>query len=108
MMMGCHRGKRAGVAAALMGLAAPSFAQQPSLPDDVSAFVTRRDGCDHFRGEEATDSDRRAQIEEALNRLCRGSDAELARLKRQYSGNKAVMTVLERFDPGIEADGPAE
>jgi hypothetical protein len=108
MMMWCHRGKRAGVALALVGLAAPSFAQQPSLPDDVSAFVTRRDGCDHFRGEEATDSDRRAQIEEALNRLCRGSDAGLARLKRQYSGNKAVMTVLERYDPDIEADGPAE
>ncbi|MCZ4071534.1 hypothetical protein [Agrobacterium sp. LMR679] len=108
MMMGRHRAKRAGIALALIGFAAPSFAQQPSLPDDVSAFVSRRDGCDHFRGEEATDRDRRAQIEEALSRLCRGSDADLARLKRQYSGNKAVMTILERYEPDIEGDGAAE
>jgi hypothetical protein len=29
------------------------------LPEDVTAFVERRDGCDHFRGEYPYDEDRR-------------------------------------------------
>jgi hypothetical protein len=74
----------------------------PSLPEDVRAFMERRDGCDHFRGEDSPDAGRRAQIDAELRRLCTGTDAELARLKRVYAGNRDVQILLDDYEPDIE------
>lgn len=71
----------------------------PALPTDVAAFVDRRDGCDHFRGEEPYDAERGAFLAERMNRLCSGSDAALARLRRIHAHDKAAIAVLARFDP---------
>ncbi|MFC0406898.1 hypothetical protein [Roseomonas elaeocarpi] len=66
------------------------------------AFIARRDRCDHVRGEEADDPARAAVLARALERNCRGTDADLARLKRRHAGNPAVRSRLDGYDPRIE------
>lgn len=73
-----------------------------TLPADVRAFRTRRDACDHMRGEEAADEARAAFLEKRLARTCTGTDAALASLKRRYADRPAVMTVLSRYEERIE------
>ena len=70
-----------------------------ALPTDVAAFVDRRNGCDHFRGEEPYDAERGAFLAERMKRLCSGSDAALARLRSIHAHDKAAIAVLARFDP---------
>lgn len=83
-------------------LAAAEKVNVSKLPEDVRAFIERRDGCDHFRGEDSPDAERRAQIDRELQRLCTGTDAELARLKRVYASNKAVQHSLADYEINIE------
>lgn len=64
--------------------------------------MERRDGCDHFRGEDSPDAERRAQIDRELQRLCTGTDADLARLKRIYAGNQTVQRSLDEYEINIE------
>jgi hypothetical protein len=42
-----------------------------ALPADVVAFRTKRDECDHFRGEEPTDKARAVFLTKAMERYCR-------------------------------------
>jgi len=72
------------------------------LPADVVAFKTRRDECDHFRGEDADDEARAAQLEKELNRTCTGTDSALAGLRRRYAGNAAVIAVLADYESDVE------
>ncbi|MBB3310454.1 hypothetical protein FHT78_002197 [Rhizobium sp. BK196] len=83
-------------------LAADGKADVSKLPEDVRAFMERRNGCDHYRGEDSSDAERRTQIDRELQRLCIGTDAELARLKRVYAGNKAVQHTLDDYEVDIE------
>ncbi len=83
-------------------LAADRQSDTFKLPEDVRAFMERRDGCDHFRGEDSPYAERRAQIDEELNRLCTGTDAELARLKRLYAENETVQRLLAEYEVNIE------
>ncbi|WP_338664373.1 hypothetical protein VQH23_04235 [Pararoseomonas sp. SCSIO 73927] len=87
-------------AALLALLATPAPAAE--LPRDVAAFTARRDRCDHFRGEESDDPARAAEIARALDRNCRGTDAELARLKRRHAGNPAARARLDRYEARVE------
>lgn len=85
------------------GCAAPTQARDPqqaarALPREVQTFILRRDGCDHFRGEDPYDAERMAQISRQLTRLCTGTDAELARLKRRYANHPAVQKALADYD----------
>ncbi|WP_093001623.1 hypothetical protein [Rhizobium sp. NFR07] len=73
------------------------------LPVDVAAFVEERQQCDHFRGEEAYDEARAAEINKALDRYCSGTDARLAKLKAKYSkGPATAVTALDEFEDRIE------
>jgi len=72
------------------------------LPREVRAYVSRRDTCDHFRGEDSPDEIRRKEIEAATIRFCTGADRQLARLKRVYAHNRAVQRRLDRYDTRIE------
>lgn len=86
------------IAAMLLALAtAPQV-----LPREVRSYVARRDSCDHFRGEDSPDEQRRKEIEAATLRFCTGTDRQLARLKRTYAHNRAVQRRLDRYDPRIE------
>jgi hypothetical protein len=72
------------------------------MPADVLAFRARRDECDHFRAEEATDQARAAFLEKTLARTCTGTDAALASLKRRYARRPAIMAALSHYDERIE------
>jgi len=81
-----------------------SLADAP-LPRDVQRFVDRREGCDHMRGEipEPGDKRRMQEVNREMQNLCKGTDKELAQLKKKYARNPSVMQRLDEFEPGIEA-----
>ncbi len=105
-MMAGRRLTYAGLALVQFCLAAPCLADDATLPDDVRAFISRRDDCDHFRGEASPDEERQAEIDQQLRTLCSGSDAALARLKHRYAQNEIVQKALGDYDPNIEAGSP--
>ncbi len=73
-----------------------------TFPADVVDFRKRRDQCDHFRGEEPGDDARAAELEKALERTCRGTDAELAGLRHKYRGTPAVIAALRGYEDQVE------
>ncbi|RJG56754.1 hypothetical protein D0Z70_05300 [Sphingobium terrigena] len=72
------------------------------FPREVTQFMVARDSCDHFRGEEPYDAERRAYIEENVAELCHGSDATLAMLRRRYATDPAVTAALHSYEDRIE------
>jgi hypothetical protein len=96
--------RTAGIAATICVLGCASPVESPSkLPDDVAQFVDRRQNCDHFRGEEPYSPERRAQLEAATEKYCRGTDRELAVLLSKYRGNAVVLKHLNAYEGEIEA-----
>ena len=79
-----------------------SFSTHAPLAADVEHFIERRDNCDHFRGEEPYDQDRRAFLQKQLREFCTGTDRELAKLKQKYQSNATVTKMLDRYEPQIE------
>lgn len=75
-----------------LALAAP-IAARP-LPPDVRRYVARREGCDHWRGEDSPDPVRSRQIEDGKRQECTGSDRELDRLRRKYRRSPRVVAAL--------------
>ena len=72
------------------------------FPREVTAFMVDRDSCDHFRGEQPYDAERRAYIAENVAELCTGTDARLALLRRRYATDPAVIAALKGYDDRIE------
>jgi len=72
------------------------------FPQEVTSFMVDRDGCDHFRGEEPYDAERRAYIAENIAELCHGTDAKLAMLRRRYAGDQSVTAALRGYEEHIE------
>lgn len=77
-------------------------AAQVPLPEDVAAFIGRRQLCDHFRGEEPYDAERRAFLDDQMHALCHGTDHELARLRAAYATRADVLDQLAEFEDRIE------
>lgn len=75
------------------------------LPDDVEEFMSKREGCDHFRGEvpEPNQRARMREIEREIRRLCTGTDIELAKLKKKYATEPQIIETLNEFEPTIES-----
>ena len=73
------------------------------FPREVTTFMVDRDGCDHFRGEQPYNAERRAYISENVAELCTGTDARLATLRRRYAADPAVMAALKGYEDRIEA-----
>ena len=73
-----------------------------ALPAEVAAFVTRREQCDHFRGEDPYDKERGRFIAEQLAKSCVGIDTALGRLRRRYGANQQVVAALSNFENKIE------
>ncbi|PHP16666.1 hypothetical protein CG471_26810, partial [Sphingobium sp. IP1] len=76
------------------------------FPREVTAFMVDRDSCDHFRGEEPYDAERRAYIEESVAELCSGTDAKLALLRKRYEKMPDVISALSSYDARIEGEEP--
>ncbi|WP_376096663.1 hypothetical protein ACE7GA_05295 [Roseomonas sp. CCTCC AB2023176] len=72
-----------------------------ALPPEVAAFVERRGRCDHFRGEDSEDAERRAEIRHLLRENCAGTDAELRRLRERYRDG-APAEALRGFEDRVE------
>ena len=96
--------KRTLICLALLMSALPVLASD-LLPRDVQRFVDRRETCDHLRAEMPDPGAklRMAEAEREPGKQCKGTDKELARLKRKYAANTTIMQVLNQFDTGIEA-----
>jgi hypothetical protein len=73
------------------------------FPTEVTRFMVDRDGCDHFRGEEPYDAERRAYLEKSIRDLCTGTDSKLADLRKRYAGNHDVTAALSGYEDRIEA-----
>ncbi|BAI97595.1 hypothetical protein Sj15T_20230 [Sphingobium sp. TA15] len=74
------------------------------FPDEVTRYMVDRDGCDHFRGEEAYDAERLAYLQDNIAALCTGTDARLALLRHRYAHDPAVMSALSGYDDRIEGN----
>jgi len=74
------------------------------LPADVIGFKNRRDLCDHFRGEEPYDKERRKFLSDSLEKYCKGTDKELAGLKVKYKDNEPVIDSLNKYEEKIEGN----
>ena len=72
------------------------------FPDEVTEFMVARDGCDHFRGEEPYDSERRAYLDESIRTLCTGTDGKLADLRKRYARDEEVISALKGYEDKIE------
>lgn len=91
------------LASIAMVLFASGVQAQEKWPSDVARFIERRDGCDHFRGEEPYDEERRRYLNQKMAELCRGTDQALFRLKTKYQKSKKIMAVLDEYESKIEA-----
>lgn len=82
-----------------LSLPAPA---QGTVPAEVAQFIKQREACDHFRGEEAYDAERKMFLNRKMKQLCTGTDAKLRTLKQKYRSQPGVLTTLERFEDAIE------
>lgn len=80
----------------------PGVAQQ-TLPGDVARYTERRDLCDHFRGEDPYDVERRRFLQARMREFCTGSDLKLKALKEKYKTDPQVRSRLDRYEAQIEA-----
>jgi len=99
--------KRTALALILFAVVGQAQAAPSPLPRDVKDFVSRRESCDHWRGEPSYDDERKSEIAWASCQSCQGTDASLAGLKRKYRTNAKVMKELGEFEPKIEPDDRA-
>lgn len=85
---------------------APKAAEKASAPEtipaDVTAFIAKRDQCDHLRGEDAYDEERGHFLAEQLDKFCTGTDAVLAKLRKQHAANKAAIAALSEYEDKVE------
>lgn len=75
------------------------------MPGGVQHFVDRLEGCDHIRGEipDLNEKRRMREVNREIQKLCKGTDKELARLKKRYAKNPSVIERLAEFESGIAA-----
>lgn len=81
----------------------PLLADEP-FPGEVQRFIARREGCDHMRGEmpDPSETRRMRDVSREIKKLCKGTDEELARLKRKYVRSPSVMRRLIEFESCVE------
>jgi hypothetical protein len=66
-----------------------------ALPAEISSFVDRRSGCEHWGGEEAYDDARGREIDAAMKKLdCVDIERDQARLRKRYAHSPAVLKIL--------------
>lgn len=82
----------------------PDAAPATPFPQEVTSFMVDRDSCDHFRGEEPYDEDRRVFLRENIAELCTGTDAKLVMLRRRYAGDASVVAALHGYEDRIEGN----
>lgn len=89
-------------AAIILLAALLACASVPVHANALDTFIAKRTQCDHFRGEEAYDTARGRFLARQLRRYCRGTDRELAALRRRYAHRPAVLRRLAQFETRVE------
>jgi hypothetical protein len=68
-----------------------------AAPRDVARYIDRRQGCNHWAGEEGYDAARRAEINKAIDDLrCTALDRDGRVLRQHYRHNPAVLRALKK------------
>ena len=94
----CYAVPMRSAALTLFVLATPAVAQD-ARPVDVSLFLERRTGCDHWAGEDAYDAARGQAIAAAIEALrCDDLDRDEKRLRRRFAAMPAVRAALDEAD----------
>ena len=86
-----------GILALFLLFAVEAHAQS-KWPADVQRFIQRRDACDHFRGEDPYDEERRKFLQQKMAEFCIGTDHELSRLKTRYRNDKKITAKLNEYE----------
>ena len=84
-------------------VARPDWCQWPR---EVRIFADRYDACQHFRGEEPYDSERRRFLEKSVYQTCTGNDERLRKLRSAYAGDAEMMRVLNEFEMDADPTRP--
>lgn len=72
----------------------------------MRAFADRYDDCQHFRGEEPYDEERRRFLEKSVYQTCTGNDKRLRKLRSAYAGDAEMTRVLSEFEMDAETEQP--
>jgi hypothetical protein len=71
---------------------------------DVQRFIERRGTCEHFLGEFNGDgSEHDREMVQTQNKYCKGTDKQLADLRRRYRSNAQVIERPRQYEAQIEA-----
>jgi hypothetical protein len=74
-----------------------------AAPRDVARYIGRREGCNHWAGEEGYDAARRAEINKAIDDLrCTVLDKDGQVLRHRYRHSPAISRALKK----AQADYP--
>lgn len=86
---------------ALFFLLAASMLAAAELPKEVTAFIERRELCEHFRqepwpeGTSIEESERRDFIVNQIKQFCTDSYKAAQKLRRKYRNERAVIEKLD-------------
>jgi nitric oxide reductase activation protein len=85
------------IVAVIALLAVLDGAQAASMPPDVLRYADRREGCNHWAGEEGYDAARRAEINKAIADLrCTALNRDERVLRHRYRHNPAVLRHIRK------------
>ena len=106
--MGTDARALAARVAALAILATLGACATPPAADaapDLATFLERRAACDHWRGEvpDPPDPARMREVVRQTDEWCKGTDAQLAQLKKRYRDDPVVAKQLADLEPQVEA-----
>jgi hypothetical protein len=84
-------------AALLAAMVCLSSAAIAATPRDVARYIDRREGCNHWAGEEGYDAARRAEINKAIAELrCTALDHDEKDLRHRYRHNPAALRAIQK------------
>ena len=72
---------------------------------DLATFLERRAACDQWRGEvpDPPDPARMREVVQQTDEWCKGTDAQLALLKKRYRDDPVVSKQLADLEPQLES-----
>lgn len=82
--------------------------RDPAIVQEARSFIILRQGCDHFRGEPGYDEERQKIINEQVEKLCAGTDEQLAQLRSRYADSPETIKALADFEDCIEYGSSCE
>ncbi len=78
--------------------------RDPAIVQEARGFIIQRQGCDHFRGEPGYNEERQKFINGQVEKLCAGTDKQLATLRSRYADSPETIKALADFEDCIEYD----